>query len=613
LIRRLFLFLALLPCALHADERSVLPGGAGPNRLDPDAALMSRARPLRYSDSKTFAAGLDDLRLRAADGREVPYLLVAPQSTREVWFSTRILPILATKFTSGFEVDLGSVRNIDKLRVEGIPAPFMKRLTVEGSGDRVHYTLLASDATLFDLPDEELRSLVVAFVPGEYRYLRVTWNDRASAVVRSIATVTARWHQENAPEERTAIAVPFRRTASEPGRSRYRLQLPGPHLPIAAIELTVSNENVLRDASVAEARLSGSELVPVDLGASTLRKASREGASAANLSIPTLFPEGADLDLTIDDGNNPPLVIDRIDAKFAPLPSIFFDSEDGKPLTATYGDPALQAPRYDLEAARKSLAGVRTLRASWAPSAQMRGEAAEQSVPVMRGAALNASDFRFSRQIPDSPRGAVRLLLDADVLARSSDVADVRVVNAKHEQIPFLVERRSDPLVIGLKMPPRTSDLRQSVYTLALPYDSLPQHTKIVFTTTAQVFSREVELRRVNDDSPRDRRSLTLAAATWSSADSEHDPPALTFDVSLSGMHSVELRVDEGDNAPLPITSSRLLIPSIALRFYDPGTALTLLYGTTSSCSPRGCSRPRRVMSRFPRPALQRPTAPRRR
>ncbi len=361
MIRRLLLLAALLPCALHADERSVLPGGLGPNRLDPDAALMSRAQPLRYSGSGAFSGGLDDLRFRAADGQEVPYILVSPQSTREVWFSARVLPIRPTKVSSGFEADFGTVRVLDKLRIEGIAAPFMKRLAVEGSGDRVHYTLLAPDATLFDLPDEKLRNLDVIFEPGQYRYLRVTWNDRSSAVVRSVGRVSARLHQASAPDERVGIAVPFQRTASEPGKSRYRLQLPGPHLPIAAIDLTVSNENVLRDASVAEARLSGSELLPVSLGSSTLRKASREGVSAANVSIPILFPEGADLDLTIDDGNNPPLAIDRIEARFAPLPWIYFESADGKPLVATFGDPAVRAPRYDLEAARKSLSGVKTV------------------------------------------------------------------------------------------------------------------------------------------------------------------------------------------------------------------------------------------------------------
>ncbi len=586
-MRHCLLLLALIPLALRADERSVIPGGAGPNRLDPDPAVLSRARPLRYSDPKLFTGGLDDLRLRSAGGSEMAYILVAPQTTREEWIRSSILPVRPTKTTSGFEADFGSVRNVDKLRFEGIARPFMKRLTLEGSGDRVHYTLLARDATVFDLPGEKLRYLDVGFEPGEYRYLRVTWNDRASAVVRSVGAAAARVHRESAPEEGARIGVPFRRVSSEPGRSRYRLQLPGPHLPIAAIDLTVANDNVLREASVAESRLSGSELMPIELGSSTLRKTSRGGASASNLGIPILFPEGADLDLTVDDGNNLPLAIDRIDARFAPLPWIYFESADGNPLVATYGDPALHAPRYDLEAMRKSLGRVTALHAAWGPAAPKQSYAPTTGDGLLRGAPLRPKDFRFSRPIPAAAPGVVRLLLDADVLARSADIADVRIVDANHEQVPFLVERRSDPLILDLKLSPRTERDRRSVYQLILPYDSLPLHTKIVFTTTAHVFSREAELQRVNDDSPRDRQPLTLAAATWSSGDPEHEPPSLTFDVPLTGMRSVELAVDEGDNAPLPIASARMLIPSVALRFYDPGAPLTLLYGNPNANAPR--------------------------
>ena len=45
--------------------------------------------------------------------------------------------------------------------------------------------------------------------------------------------------------------------------------------------------------------------------------------------------------------------------------------------------------------------------------------------------------------------------------------------------------------------------------------------------------------------------------------------------------------VDEGDNAPLPIASARLLVPNVALRYYDPGVPLTLRYGNPKAEPPR--------------------------
>jgi hypothetical protein len=49
----------------------------------------------------------------------------------------------------------------------------------------------------------------------------------------------------------------------------------------------------------------------------------------------------------------------------------------------------------------------------------------------------------------------------------------------------------------------------------------------------------------------------------------------------------VDLVLHEGDNAPLPLTGARLLVPSFALRFYSTGAPLTLLYGQRGLSAPR--------------------------
>ena len=118
---------------------------------------------------------------------------------------------------------------IDRVRVAGIPAPFLKRLTLEGSGDRARWTLLQGEGTLFDLPDERISNHELAFTPGAYRYVRVTWNDseqrpRTPAGARRRARREWRGVQES---WRDLDRLPFERRPSEPGRSRYRVTLPG--------------------------------------------------------------------------------------------------------------------------------------------------------------------------------------------------------------------------------------------------------------------------------------------------------------------------------------------------------------------------------------------------
>lgn len=552
------------------------PGAKGPNRLAPDAALLANAKP-----------GLDDLRLFDAAGAEVPYLLLEPVVATEKWKAATLLTVAPTKTTSGFEADLGAPTLVDRIRIEGIATPFLKRARLEGSGDRAHWTMLADDTTVFDLPDEQLRNIEISFTPGTYRYLRVTWDDRASARVRAVGRVEARVREDAAPAERVAIPVAYRVRASEPGKSRYRILLPGPHLPVAAIELNVTNGNVFRDASVTEGRLTDGEIVQVPLGGAKLRRAERDGAVAAQLAIPITFPHGAELELTVDDANNPPLQLSGMVARFAPLPSIYFESAGGAPLTARFGDPKRAAAHYDLEASRQFAMKAKAATARWEGDAvtPIGGEREEETIPTT-GAPLTPKAFRYRRAVPAGARTLTSLLLDADVLARSNDLADVRLVDSKDRQVPYVVETRPDPLQIQLTIAEPRREGSTSIYRFVLPYTTLPQCTAITLTTNARVFERHVTLRADRGDDERNN-PITLDNEWWRSVDASSPAPPLTFRCDVRGVRALEVTIDEGDNAPLPLARAELLLPSQALRFFHPGGALRLLYGNASASAPR--------------------------
>jgi hypothetical protein len=557
-------------------KRTVTPAAAGPNRLDVDVALLSRA-----------TTDLHDLRLFDSDNREIGYLLVEPKSGEARWLDGELLPVAATKKTSGFEVDLGRAAEVDRLRFEGIAAPFLKRARVEGSGDRTRWTLLA-EATVFDLPDDKLRLLEVPFGAGTYRYLRVTWDDASSARITRVGTVSARVYGSGAPPEPLRAAVPFRKRASEPGKSRYRIHLPGPRLPLSAIELRVSNGHVFRNATITEPRLGNGEVLPATLGAETVRRAERWGAVAESMAIPIERPTGRELDLIVEDGNNPPLALTEIVARFAPQPWIYFEAPDAAPLTATYGDPRLKTPSYDLEASRRYLEQAPPARATWAKGEEPVNVAASDTDPAasLQGAVVDRGTFRVVRPIPNAKPGLNVLLMDADALARSRDLADVRILSEDNRQIPYIVEKRDEPLVLPLKLQPVEGARGTSVYRMALPYPTLPYGTRIVLRTSARVFERTIDLRSAADER-RGRLAAPAASATWRSADPELVPPAMTFDPPLSGNDALELVVHEGDNAPLPITRAELLLPSIGLRFHHPGTPLSLAYGSSQLAAPR--------------------------
>lgn len=556
------LLLALVMTTALAHERTVTPGGAGPNRLNPDVTLLAGAQ-----------RDLRDLRLYDAQNREVGYLLVPPH-VEDKWLSGEMLPVASTKNTSGFELDLGRPQFIDRIRFDGITPPYLKRVTLEGSGDRTRWTLLA-ETTVFDVPAERHRQTEVGFKAGRYRYLRATWDDRSSA---RVSPASASAHEVRFEAGEWAFPIAFAKRTSEPRRSRYRLTLPGAHLPVTAIDISVPGTHVFRNATVTEPRLTTNQVAPVVLGRGTLR--------TGGLSIPISSPEGRELDLVIEDASNPPLEILAVHGELQPQPWIYFESPDGAPLTARYGDANAKAPLYDIEASRPGVEKREVKLAAWGAPAVQAIARKEPELEIPRGGEIARDQFRVSRRIPAAPAGLAVLLLDAHALARSNDLADIRIADADGRQVPYLVEDRSAPLVVGLKIPERTAEGHSSIYRLELPYDAWPQSTRLVLTTDARVFERDVVVRRVAD-THRNRHAGALARATWRNTDPETLPPAFEAEISIRDARAIEVVIDEGDNAPLPIVSAQLLLPSRALRFQHPGTPLSLLYGNRRASAPR--------------------------
>jgi hypothetical protein len=590
-------------------ERNVQTQGNGPRRLAVDVSLLSAGSPFHVSERggelMVAEGGLQDLRFFDGSGGQVPYLLVHRRH-EPGWRVGRILPIAATKTTSGFEADFGVSSTIDRVRITGIPGPFLKRLTLEGSGDRAHWTLLEGEGTLFDLPGERISNTDLSFAASAYRYVRVTWNDANSGRVGLPGHVFARDAEGLPARSETTADVPFERRPSEPGRSRYRIRLPAARLPIVALALDVAPGHVFRAASVSESRFAGTEAAPVVLGGGTLVRVLKADLAAESLRIAIAPPAEAEIELIVDDGNNAPLELRRISAVFAELPWIYFETSTPI-IVARYGDHLAAAPTYDLEAARASIDLPRTAEARWdSPRSLGAAPAASAPAPAISAGATLEGEFRYSRTIagPDQA-GLAAIPLDAAVLAHSegpaSRFSDVRIADGTNRQIPYLLERRGEPLAVDLaltaaspQMPPLppSGGGSRSVYRIALPERSLPAGSLTV-NTSARVFQRSVQLGVVRP-ADRNRREAwfdVVSATTWRHADEQAVAPALTLPVGPLDEQDMWLVIDEGDNAPLPLDHPRLLLPSYRLRFFAPaapaGGGLRLLYGRNDLQPPR--------------------------
>lgn len=585
-------------------ERTVTVAAAGPQRIDIDVPLLVGSRSfnvVRRGDRAIAVNGLGDLRL-FANGVDVPYLLIPPSADEPAFVSGRILPITAIDLkenrSSGFEVDLLDVMNVDAIDLDAFGGPFLKRFRLEGSGDRERWTQLIGEGTAFSLPAEGIRHTRIVFIPGAYRYLRVTWNDTNSARLPSPPRALVRRVTEGSPGPILRTDVPITRRPSEPGRSRFRITLPAARLPIVALELNVGGGNLLRDARVFEPGLVGQEAQPRLLGQARLTRVVRDEIPADALSIPINQPAEPQLELVVDDGDNPPLELNSVTAVFAELPWIYFEAPAGS-VTAKYGEPRLGAPRYDLEAARATIVPPAN-RAVWATAAPTSLNIEPEGLPMPdTGSAISTEGFGFARDIPEGAAGLIAVPLDAAVMAHSGAsprrLRDVRVVDRAGMQIPYLLERHDEPLIVetpierrGLPEGVQAGSKKSTSYAIHPPFPDLP-NARLVLTTRARVFQRSVTLGTIVKASDRlPSRFVPLNANEWVHADEGAAAPSLMFPLPEKAPGDLFLIVEEGDNQPLPIEKATILMPAYSIRlFRRPSLPLRLIYGSDTVGAPQ--------------------------
>jgi hypothetical protein len=207
------------------------------------------------------------------------------------------------------------------------------------------------------------------------------------------------------------------------------------------------------------------------------------------------------------------------------------------------------------------------------------------------GAEIKLAGFRIRRAVGEGPPGLNALRLDPAVLAGSRSLSELRIVDGRSVQVPYIQESLGEPTVLDLgdlaPMPEQAGE-RQSAYALTLPYDTLPA-ARLTIMTTARVFERRVRVVRVEDRNPRDPPvQVVLDEQVWRNRDTGREAPHLRLTVPARAGAELLLIVDEGDNSPLQLGEPKLYLPTYRLRFLrrneDP---LWLMYGHDGLAAPR--------------------------
>lgn len=209
------------------------------------------------------------------------------------------------------------------------------------------------------------------------------------------------------------------------------------------------------------------------------------------------------------------------------------------------------------------------------------------------GAPLNPREFRYMREIRPAGPGLVVLTLDTAALSHSS-LDDLRIADSRGNQIPYLREESPDPIVFELAVPKRVEEDGDprglSRYRLRLPDANLPS-ARLYLDTPADVFERTVRVE--GPQSPRGRPRWRTPETVWRDDDPQKPALPLRLDLPARPGEFVDLLVDEGDNAPLPLGQARLHLDTWRLLFFHPGSGeskgkgVRLLYGHDRLGPPR--------------------------
>jgi hypothetical protein len=434
----------------------------------------------------------------------------------------------------------------------------------EGAGGRVS----APRTLLYQLDQQDGRTLELPHVKGPFR-VELAPVDSGTPRLGEISAV------RNAPDHVPPIVeeVPVEAPVlTEDGRARYVLRLRGMRAVRALrFELPATSDVFEREVFV---RVPGS---PEYAGTNGMIKRIRVGSATVDqVQIPIADTVGDTLVVEVALNRGEPLPIDAVDVISEGVYLIARDAGAG-PHTL-YAGATEASSAYDLSIAIPDLLRTPT------PFVEVESAAANPSfVPLPTregvdapGPDLSLARFAFERDVIATP-GWARILLDRDILARTRpDVADVRLVDAAGRQIPFFLWNTGDedawdaaPLV--RKEEGRVTEIR-------VPLDGTAPVGSVQIQTSASTFARSVTILRDTG-----RATVALRHVTW---DGVSRGSTLVVALNERIGDTLLLRIDNGDNAPLPVEAVRVTYPRWELRARIPEGGARLVYGSPGATEP---------------------------
>jgi hypothetical protein len=305
---------------------------------------------------------------------------------------------------------------------------------------------------------------------------------------------------------------------------------------------------------------------------------------------------GERLRVTIENGDSAPLREITIRAGQR-RPYLIFphqgEAPHGKPIaTLFFGGGRVEAPRFDVAALLARLPV--TVVADRFPPARLgtpSDNPAFSIEPILTyahrpGASLDSTAFRWCRALSASPSpdGLNRLDLRAEDLALlQDDLRDLRIVDGQSRQWAFLIDRSARTERVAGSAERVASEDGVSCYRLRFPFQGLPLRT-LLLDADAAFFDRHYELLRREERFGEPDRLQTLSQGRLARRNGQG---VVRLALPATRASGLELRIHDGDDAPLVFHTVEALVPGAEIFFPAPAGEYRLLLGGDEVAPPR--------------------------
>jgi hypothetical protein len=381
------------------------------------------------------------------------------------------------------------------------------------------------------------------------------------------------------------LTLPLRVESSRAANGSTFLELARPNgLRPDRIRVSTTEANfhrVVRVMDLAQGR------APREIGRGSVFRI-REVEGAEQLEIDVAPAQGERLEIEVIDGDSPALRELAIEAVVRQPVLVFGAPYEGS-ATLRFGGGRALAPRYDLGFLQETWAGEVAHRS--APEATLgavRANPRFDDAPALAFAMRPGRPIELARYthvapvtIEDTREGLTRVRVPAAVLALArADLADARVVDAEGRQWPYLRAPDDAPEVLVVTAgEPDIAD-RTSTFELTLPV-AWARIERIALHTDAPYLSRAYRLRGIGEDG----RWRVLQEGVLERAPQAEGP--IEIGVYGERVSRLELRVEDGNDAPLTFSRIEVVVPTPRLYVAAPAGSYRLFVGDAQAETPR--------------------------